>query len=463
MNHKQNFLPALIIISLLPITAWGQITISPSALAGLPATEILEYQERVAESRLEGIDRYAKKFDMGGPESPGFAGLPSLWKVFEKKTITKPDGTTVNVMFELAPDEAMHLARQSDPDNVMTAQNLQAASEALLNTQAAFNSEITSSDMGGLLMGLMGVPGISGAGAGFGNPFTMLSDGSLFYAAAARAVSKSEESYAESQARAQAQFAEMAAAMENATVSREDYAGVAAIKLTLDEPGTSMGQQDGQEFFMNGANMWIDAANLVILGHRMEGEAVIDGQRRPVFMENINSDFREVPGSNLSEPYRSVMRMGGIMNAEQMAQMQQARQQLEEFDRQLAAMPASQRSMMESMMGSQMNMLRGLVNEGAFVYEEITSEIRINPDLASLYSGVELTTGQAPASGYSLVQQVQMDLKNLGYDPGNTNGEVTLETTIAISQFQAERGLAVDGEATPQLAGILAAAVESGR
>jgi hypothetical protein len=447
MKFKNTLFPAIIVFMSLPATAWSQNTISPSALAALPATEILEYQESIAESRLEGIDRYAKKFDMGGPESPGFAGLPSLWKVFEKKTITKPDG----------------IARQSDPDNVMTAQNLQAASEALLNTQDAFNSEITSSDMGGLLLGLMGVPGISGAGAGFGNPFTMLSDGSLFYAAAARAVNQSEESYAESQARAQAQFTEMAAAMENATVSREDYAGIAAIKLTLDEPGTPVAVQDGQEFFMNHASMWIDAENLVTLGHRMEGEAVIDGQRRPVFMENINSDFREVPGSNLYEPYRSVMRMGGIMNEEQMAQMQQARQQLEEFDRQIAAMPASQRSMMESMMGSQMNMLRGLVNDGAFVYEEITAEIRINPDLASLYSGVESGATQAPASGYSLVQQIQMDLKNLGYDPGNTDGEMTLETTIAISQFQAERGMAVDGEASPQLAGVLAAAVDSGR
>jgi hypothetical protein len=401
---------------------------------------------------------------MGGPESPGFAGLPSLWKVFEKKTITKPDGSTVSVMFELAPDEAMHLARQADSGNVMTAENLQAASEAMLNTQEAFNTELSSSDMGGLLMGVLGVAGIAGPGGGFGNPFTMLSDGSLFYAAAARAVNQSEESYAESQARAEAQFAEMARAMENATVSREDYAGIAAIKLTLDEPGTAVAQQDGQEFYMNRASMWIDAEKLVTLGHRMEGDAVIDGQRRPVFMESINSDFREVPGSDLYEPYRSVMRMGGIMDAEQMAQMAQARKQLEDFDRQLAAMPASQRSMMESMMGSQMDMLRGLVNDGAFVYEENISEIRVNPDMTSLYSGIDpAAAAREPESGYSLVQQIQMDLKNLGYDPGNTNGEMTLETTIAISQFQAERGMAVDGEASPQLAGVLAAAVDSGR
>ena len=35
-----------------------------------------------------------------------------------------------------------------------------------------------------------------------------------------------------------------------------------------------------------------------------------------------------------------------------------------------------------------------------------------------------------------------------------------LETTIAISQFQAEKGMKVTGEVTPQLIGILAAEVD---
>ncbi|HSG63867.1 MAG TPA: peptidoglycan-binding domain-containing protein [Gammaproteobacteria bacterium] len=80
------------------------------------------------------------------------------------------------------------------------------------------------------------------------------------------------------------------------------------------------------------------------------------------------------------------------------------------------------------------------------------------------------SAGAAPArSGASLSSALMTDdltesaqnmLQALGYDTGNTDGELSVETTIAISQFQAEQGLEVTGEVTPQLLGILAAAVD---
>jgi hypothetical protein len=71
---------------------------------------------------------------------------------------------------------------------------------------------------------------------------------------------------------------------------------------------------------------------------------------------------------------------------------------------------------------------------------------------------VKKSTGSA--SPVNLTQAVQWNLKSLGYDPGNTDGEASVQTSIAISQFQAEKGLEVTGEVTPQLAGILEAEVE---
>lgn len=68
-----------------------------------------------------------------------------------------------------------------------------------------------------------------------------------------------------------------------------------------------------------------------------------------------------------------------------------------------------------------------------------------------------LVSGVAAAD--ALTQIVQRDLVELGYDPGNTDGEATVETAVAISRFQAENGLEVTGEATPQLAGIIKAAI----
>jgi peptidoglycan hydrolase-like protein with peptidoglycan-binding domain len=72
----------------------------------------------------------------------------------------------------------------------------------------------------------------------------------------------------------------------------------------------------------------------------------------------------------------------------------------------------------------------------------------------------------APASSpdpyYSdnVTQMVQRQLKALGYDPGNTDGVDSMETSIAISQFQAENKMKVTGKASPQLAGVLSAKLE---
>jgi peptidoglycan hydrolase-like protein with peptidoglycan-binding domain len=59
-----------------------------------------------------------------------------------------------------------------------------------------------------------------------------------------------------------------------------------------------------------------------------------------------------------------------------------------------------------------------------------------------------------------LTRMVQKDLVTLGYDPGNTDGEATTQTIVAISKFQAEHDLAVTGEVTPQLAGVVKAQIK---
>ena len=61
--------------------------------------------------------------------------------------------------------------------------------------------------------------------------------------------------------------------------------------------------------------------------------------------------------------------------------------------------------------------------------------------------------------GDELVQIVQQDLTTLGYDTGTTDGSATTKTTIAVSKFQAEHDMEVTGEITPQLAGVIQAAI----
>ncbi len=63
------------------------------------------------------------------------------------------------------------------------------------------------------------------------------------------------------------------------------------------------------------------------------------------------------------------------------------------------------------------------------------------------------------AFGDELTQIVQADLITLGYDPGQANGEASTKTIIAVSRFQAEHNLEPTGEITPQLAGVIKAAI----
>lgn len=60
-----------------------------------------------------------------------------------------------------------------------------------------------------------------------------------------------------------------------------------------------------------------------------------------------------------------------------------------------------------------------------------------------------------------LTEMIQKDLIALGYDPGNIQGELSTETIVAISTFQAENDMEITGEASPQLAGVLKARLKS--
>jgi len=64
------------------------------------------------------------------------------------------------------------------------------------------------------------------------------------------------------------------------------------------------------------------------------------------------------------------------------------------------------------------------------------------------------------AGADELTAIVQKDLATLGYDPGNLDGEATVPTVIAVSKFQAEHDMEVTGEITPQLAGVIKAAIK---
>ena len=76
-----------------------------------------------------------------------------------------------------------------------------------------------------------------------------------------------------------------------------------------------------------------------------------------------------------------------------------------------------------------------------------------------LTSALAVTFLATPAGADDLTAIIQTDLQTLGYEPGSTDGEMTVQTAVAVSKFQAENGLEVTGEVSPQLAGVIKAAI----
>jgi len=141
-------------------------------------------------------------------------------------------------------------------------------------------------------------------------------------------------------------------------VGTETVDGQKAYHLVAENLERTRSFSQDQEFTLQTINAWIDAEEYVPLKLVMDGTMDTDGTPRPVTIENIERDYRNVPGSNMYEPYEQVMRLTGEMADETKKQMEEARAQLEEFDKQMTEMPESQRKMMMSMMGEQIEMMR---------------------------------------------------------------------------------------------------------
>jgi roadblock/LC7 domain-containing protein len=97
-------------------------------------------------------------------------------------------------------------------------------------------------------------------------------------------------------------------------------------------------------------------------------------------------DYRTVEG--MPHPFRTAIEVKGAMAAGGASDEQaaEAREQLAELDRQMAEMPASQREMMEKMMGTRLEQLRNMVQSGNFEIELVVTDLKVN-------------TGPPPGSG----------------------------------------------------------------
>jgi len=250
-------------------------------------------------------------------------------------------------------------------------------------------------------------------------------------------------------------------------IGTETIDGRAAYHLRSDSINQMQGD-DGREYRMEAMSLWIDTKEYVPLRMKVDGTLTSGKETKPITIESFQTDYRIVPGSKMYEPYKQVMKISGMLDAAQEAEMREAAEKMADFEKQMASMPASQRKMMEKMMGPQLEMMRTMSSGGGFQTETVVSSISVNPgavaeDGSPCPAGLSKPAEVAPEGSTAtimtegLTKMIQESLVTLGYDPGNTDGELTKQTVVAISKFQASNGMEVTGQPTPQLAGILAA------
>jgi hypothetical protein len=254
-------------------------------------------------------------------------------------------------------------------------------------------------------------------------------------------------------------------------VGTESIDGRKAYQLYSDQIN-QVTQDDGREYAMKSMSLWIDTTDYVPLRMKVDGTLTSGNETKPITIESLQTDYRAVPGSNMYESYKQIMKISGMMDAAQEAEMREAAVKMADFEKQMASMPASQRQMMEKMMGPQLEMMRTMASGGGFQMETVVRSISVNPgavaeDGSPCPAGTSKQVEVAPAGSTAtimtegLTKMIQESLVTLGYDPGNTDGELTKQTVVAISKYQAANGMEVTGQATPQLAGILAAKADA--
>lgn len=422
----------------------------PSVVAGQSAKGLLDKMLKLESQRAKGIDNYAMDVTVMGHEQTLY---------YERASMKGPDGKPMQT-FRLVSFGEMQSRQQAGQG--MSPEAWDAYSKAIRETGAAVGGEMDKGmNDAGLPPAMRGAMG-SGAEAepwASPNPSTMMGSMADLTGAAGKASAEAKaDARNNDMAKSMALFKKRAKIVGKESVGKRRAIHARADKLNIVE------KSDGEELEIQAISLWIDAAKHVPLKMRMEGVARQGKNSREIVIERLDQDYRTVPDSKLYMPYRNIVRMQGVLSPEQEKQMEDARKQLADFDRKLAEMPPEQRAQVERMAGSQMAMLRKMADGGELDVVTEVRAIRVNVGLEGVPApglvagaGAGTASSTASAGGDPLLQSIQRDLIALGYDPGGADGRLTTPTIVAISKFQAENGLEVTGEATPQLAGILAA------
>jgi len=143
--------------------------------------------------------------------------------------------------------------------------------------------------------------------------------------------------------------------------------------LDLDE---QMEMGDRGDFVAKTGLLYVDTDDHLIRKMELGGEITRDGQTSPMTAVTVLSDYREVEG--MLHPFQLHITATGLAAGMSEEEMEEARRGLAEMEKNLEGMDATQRAMVERMMGGQMEKLRKMLESGQFEITVVTKEVRVN-------------------------------------------------------------------------------------
>jgi hypothetical protein len=333
----------------------------------------------------------------------------STVEYYEKtSSLTLDNGQTVYIMRNVPPNEIQE--RQAEGNALSNASPEELRNAALMIADAGLQMET------GMVSEMQGVGLPAGIGGMLMNPPAdkpWLSpnprDMTSMYATMLNAAADAKEQQANEDPVGDAQrHSQNMAAIQARTriIGHREFNGVDAIEMAATDLDYTQ-TENGQQVTWNSVSMLVDADRFVPLLFTMDG-VINDGREsRPMTIEREDMDYRNVPGcGDMYRPFKSVMRLGGAMTPEQQAQMAEASAQLEELEAQMAAMPPSQRKMMASMMGGQLDMIRGMASSGRIEIQSSIAQLRCNAGLPDPMEIANSTFG-ATFGGAGVVKDAQ--------------------------------------------------------
>lgn len=122
--------------------------------------------------------------------------------------------------------------------------------------------------------------------------------------------------------------------------------------------------------------LYLDTDDYLLRRMKLTGTGQTGGGTSDVTFVADLLDYRQVEG--FSHPFRMEVSITGLSTGMSPEEMEKARQQMEEYQARLEAMPEQQRAMMEKMVGPQMEKLREMLQSGSMDFTVSVKSLEVN-------------------------------------------------------------------------------------